>query len=253
MVRRAAPSGNTRRTLRHHKLSIPDEAQEGKKTQVNKTETEWIKVQTEVDTYDWKGHPIHLQDVPALKNPKTGKIRIYPYEVARAELAAYAKAHGLEPRDIATLLMLYAKPGPFPGGIQPLRYRLNKSLFYQWKENEKHLLGESLPRDNFVAAPRGPIPENLNGDLDRMKQLGIVDLKFIKWGEGELNKSMTIMLTEKGTEIAKSLWNKVPEPFLKVTLKVKERIFPLDSKTIRERVHREYPDYKLTYTELDTD
>jgi hypothetical protein len=216
-------------------------------------ETEWIKVQTDVDTYDWKGNPIHLRDVPALKNPRTGRIRIYPYEVAKSELATYAKTFGLEPRDVATLLMLHAKPGPFPAGIQPLRYRLNKALFYQWKETESNLLGDSLPRDDFVAAPRGPMPASLNADLERMQRMGLVDLKWNRWGEGERDQALTILLTDKGTEVSKALWNKIPEPFLKVTLKVKERIFPLDPKTIRERVHREYPEYKSTYTELDTE
>ena len=252
MVRSAAPDGNTWRKNSHHKFAISDKASEGQKTQVKKTQTEWVTIETEVDTYDWKGNPIHLKDVPALRNPKTGKIRIYPYEVAKAELATYAKRDGLEPRDVATLLMLHAKPGVFPGGIQPLRYRLNKSLFYQWKETEVNL-GDALPRDDFVAAERGPMPVHLNSDLERLEKLGLVDLKWVKWGKGELDKSLTIMLTDKGTEIAKSLWNKVPQPFLKVTLKVKERIFPLDAKTIRDRVHREYPEYKSTYTELDTD
>jgi hypothetical protein len=86
-----------------------------------------------------------------------------------------------------------------------------------------------------------------------MKQQGLVDLKWTKWSEGDMQKSLTIMLTDKGKEVANSLWNKIPELFLKVTLKVKERIFPLDPKTIRERVHREYPEYRSSYTELDTE
>ena len=216
-------------------------------------EIEWIDVRTDVDTYDWKGNPIHLKNVPALKNPKTGKIRIYPANVSKAEFATYAAESGLEPRDVAILLMLYAKPGPFPRGIQPLGYRLNKSLFYQWKDMEKRLLGEVFPRDVFVAADRGPVPVNLKSDLERLEKIGLVNLRWTRWGKGKLQQSMTINLTNKGMEIAESLWKKVPEPFRKVTLTVKERIFPLDPKTIRERVHREYPEYKKTYTELDTD
>jgi hypothetical protein len=214
---------------------------------------EWTPIKTDVDTYDWKGNPVHLRDVPALKNPKTGKVRIYPYEVARAELSAYAREYGLEARDIATLSMLYAKPGVFPGGIQPIRYRLNKSLFYQWKEMEANLLAEAFPHDDFVAARRGPMPKNLNTDLERLEKLGLVTLKWKKWGKGEMDKSLTIMLTDKGSDTAKSIWNKSPEPFRKATLKMKERIFPLDPKTIRHRVHREWPEYRSTYVDLDTE
>jgi len=220
---------------------------------VKKMESEWIRIRTEVDTYNWRGDPIHLKDVPALKNPKTGKVRIYPADVAKAEFATYAAEYGLEPRDIATLLMLCAKPGPFPAGIQPLRYRLNKSLFYQWKEMDAKLLGETFPRDEFIPEKRGPIPKNLNSDLERLEKLGLVKLQWKKWGEGEMEKSMTITLTNKAFDVSKTLWKKVPTPFVEVTLKVKERIFPLDPKTIRNRVHREYPEYQKTYTDLDRD
>ena len=35
------------------------------------------------------------------------------------------------------------------------------------------------------------------------------------------------------------------------TAKTKEEIFPLDPKTVMEKVHQEYPEFRTTYSELD--
>ena len=47
---------------------------------------EWIQTKIDMDSVDWKGNPIHLKGVPAFKNSRTGKVRIYPTDVAQAEV-----------------------------------------------------------------------------------------------------------------------------------------------------------------------
>jgi hypothetical protein len=220
---------------------------------VKKLEDLWTETQIELDCIDWEGNSIHLKDVPALRNVKTGKIRVYPADVAKAEIEQIARRYDLEPKDVALLLLLYAKPGVFREGQVHYKYHLNKMLFYQWKNMEKACLGDTFIRYEFEPAPRGPVPKNLDENLERLERKGIIIRKYKKWGTGPLDKSLITELTPTGIDIAKKLWNEVPEPFRAITLKTKEDIFPLDPKTIRKKVHREYPEYKSTYKELDRD
>lgn len=220
---------------------------------MNTMENEWLPTKIELDTLDWRGNPIHLKDVPAIMNAKTGKVRLYPAQVSLAEYEALAKKYDLKPRDIATLLTLYVKPGVFKEGSLPTRYHVNKTLFYIWKELGKKGLGEVFPHDNFVAFPRGPVPEHLESDQDRLGSKGLVSSSFQPWGPNPKDQSVLIELTPSGMQVATALLSAVADPFKETILRIKERIFPLDPKTIRERVHRDYPEYKKTYTELDTD
>ncbi len=218
------------------------------------SEKEWDKTTTDVMSVDWKGNSIHLKNVPAIRNPDTGKVRVYPSDVSNAEIRTIAEAHELEARDVPTLLTVLVKPGSFKEGQLHHQYRLNKTLFYLWKELEKEGLGEAFPHDEFIAARRGPVPKNLEGDLKRLQDRGMVSLTYKQWGTGpESRKSAIIELTNKGTQLAKEIWSEIGDPFKTATRKVKERYFPLDKKTIRERVHRDFPEYRKTYIELDTD
>ena len=216
-------------------------------------ESIWEKTKTDIKTVDWKGNTIHLKNVSAIKNKKTGRICVYPSEVAKAEIRMLTDQCGLEPRDVPLLLMILAKPGPFPKGQVHCKYHLNKMLFYQWKEMQKQRLGETFIHDEFEAALRGPVPKNLGDDLKRLKKKGIVSLSYKKWGKGPKESSLTITLTSSGAEIAAKLAGQVPEPLKEVTVEVKKQLFPLDPLTIREKVHKEYPGYKKTYVELDRD
>ena len=211
----------------------------------------WMDTKTEIDAFDWKGTPIHLEDVPAIKNAKTGKIRVRASEVAKAEIRTLAEKYKLEPRDVALLLMLYAKPGLFKEGEVHYKYHLNKMLFYQWKNMEKRYLGEAFPRDEFRVASKGPIPIHLWDDLRRLQERKVISLDHYVWGKDRGQASLITRLTPDGLNLAKELWNKVPPDLRETTLATKEEIFPLDPETIRKKVHREFPQYKKTYTELD--
>ena len=215
---------------------------------------DWERTTVDMTSVDWKGNPIRLKNVPAIKNPETGKIRVYPADVANAEIRTIAETHELQPRDVPTLLTILAKPGHFKEGFLHHKYRLNKTLFYLWKELENEGLGEAFPHDEFVKAPRGPVPKNLENELKRLADSGIVSLDYKQWGSGpDSRKSLVVELTSNGIKVAKEIWSETPEPFKKAAHKVKERYFPLDEKTIRDRVHRDFPEYRETYVDLDTD
>lgn len=207
----------------------------------------WITTKVDMDSIDWKGNPIHLKNVPAVKNSKTGKIRVDPAEVAKAEINQLAQQYCLEPRDVTLLLLLYAKPGNFEEGKIYYQYHVNKSLFYLWKELEKNRIAEAVPIDEFEAADRGPVPKNLEEDLKRLTEKCIISTK---WRENRASKITE--LTPQGMAVAEKLWGQVADPIKASTLKVKEWIFPLTPHTIKERVHRDYPEYKKTYKTDDT-
>ncbi len=213
-------------------------------------ESEWIEIETEVDTVDWRGNPIHLTGVRAFKNTKTGKTRVLPYNVAKAEVTSIADKFGMLPRDVAVFLIVFAKPGVFKEGELLFKYHLQKLLFYLWKELWKNGYGESLPRDDFLAAKNGPVPKHLGEDLTRFENKGWIKTRYEQWN-GQTSKR--IILTKDGLKLSEELWKTLPDPYKEVALKMKKRIYPLDPETIRQRVHREYPEYRDTYVENDVE
>lgn len=208
----------------------------------------WLETETVIETVNWKGEPLKLSDVKAIKNTITGEILVHPAEIARAEIRQIAKCFDIKPRDVATLLMIQAKPSYFKEGEVLFKYHLQKQLFYLWKTLQKNGYGESLPVDEFIPAKNGPKPKNLDADLDRLVEKKLITIKKEKWDGQE---SKRIILTAKGTTIAESIWNIAPEPYKEVAIKVKERIHPLTPERVRHLVHNEYPEYKCSYTEND--
>lgn len=208
---------------------------------------EWAATAINVKSVDWNGKPITIPNVPAEINTKTKKIRVNPDDVARAEFGKIAQDLGIHDRDILLFLLLYAKPGPFQRGYLCQKYKVNKMLFYQWKESEKEGLGDAIPRDEFEVEDRGPVPKNLWKDLKRLKEEGLVKVE----GGRKEQKAVTIELTENGAEIAKKLWNRAPDPYLVTTTRVKDWLFPKDPETIKHIVHQDYPEYRRVYRVAD--
>lgn len=214
----------------------------------------WTEAKIDLDVTGWKGETLHLTQVPALKNTSTGKVRVLPSEVAKAENKEIAKKYGLrEPRHILLLSALYAKPGIFEEGEVFYRYHINKILFYQWKHLEKEGFGEALVYDEFDPADRGPVPRHIKDDLEQLSQSGLVETTINQWGKGPKDGSIKIKLTKQGMEVAEKLWFAVPEQVRETTLKVKELIYPATPEQVKNRVHKEFPEYKKTYTVEDRD
>ncbi|HEX9340506.1 MAG TPA: hypothetical protein VF992_04970 [Thermoplasmata archaeon] len=208
---------------------------------------EFLRIETDTVTVDWDGNPVKLHGVPALKDTRTGKIWFDPAEVVKAELRQLAESCGVSPRQLPVMLLLQAQPGPFPGGSGHNKYKLNKMLFYQWKELEKQGLGEAYEHDRFEPAIKGPIPRELYSDLADLESKGLAKLK----GGKSQKKTLEVYLTSEGLKVAKSLWEAVPLPYREVTIGVKTELFPLDPHTIMERVHADYPEYKKIFVEPD--
>jgi hypothetical protein len=219
---------------------------------VNGLEQRWIETETTINTVDWKGKSIQIPKVKALKDPKTGEIMVYPSEVAKAEIRQIAECLGICPRDVGTLIMILAKPGNFNEGDVFYKYHLQKMMFYLWKSLGK-VYGDSLPLDQFIPAENGPIPQHLDEDLQRFEKDKLIRTRCEKWKD-ETNKVVTsrrIILTEEGTKVADELWRKLPDPYKEMTLSVKKRMYPLSPNKVRDLVHKEFPEYKISYIKND--
>lgn len=201
----------------------------------------------DVRTVDWRGKAINLRGVPAIKHPKINKVVISIGDLLRAEIREIADRVGIEERDIPLFLLLYAKPGPFQRGFLCQKYKINKMLFYLWKELEKEGLDAALQHDEFKKARRGPVPKNLWNDLKRLHEEGLIKVE----GGKKVPKTVEVELTVSGAAIAKDLWDSMPDPYLVVTSRVKDMLFPLEPETIKNKVHKDYPKYRKTYIVAD--
>ena len=207
----------------------------------------WLEIETTINTVNWKGEPIQLVNVKALKDPKTGEIMAYPSEVAKAEVSQIAEELRICPRDIGTLLMILVKPGNFNEGDVFYKYHLQKMLFYLWKLSNR-TYGEALQLDCFVPAENGPVPKNLDADLERFEHDCIIRTKREKTEYGYAKR---IILTDQGKQLASRLLSQLPKPYTEIALNAKKRIYALTPDQVRHLVHKEFPEYRNTYTKND--
>jgi hypothetical protein len=127
---------------------------------------------------------------------------------------------------------------------------MNKMLFYVWKRMEEKGFGESWIHDVFKSDRRGPVPVHLNETIRRLENLKIVKVQH---GGKAFRRPFVYELTSDGEKVADTLWEKVPETFREVFDSVKKDLMFLDTNQLKTKVHKEYPDYKATYVEPDTD
>lgn len=202
---------------------------------------------TTVDTVNWKGEPIQVQNVKAIQNKKTGETLVHPFELAQAEITQMTTEKGLCPRDAATIMILLAKPGNFNEGNVFYKYHLQKMLFLLWKSLEE-VYGTSLPLDKFKAAENGPVPEQLNDDLTRFEEQGLISISYENTEYGTVKK---ITLTTTGSKVAKDLWRDLPEPYKEAAVRVKEKLYPLTPEEVRHLIHKKFPEYRDSYVKND--
>ena len=68
-----------------------------------------------------------------------------------------------------------------------------------------------------------------------------------------MDGSKQIKLTPKGSEVAGELLKRTPEDLLVTTAEVKTMIGTLTPASVKEKVHKEFPEYRTTYTTEDSD
>lgn len=212
-----------------------------------------IEISTDVKTVNINGEEIILRNIPALRDERNNEIYVDPSDISIGEIKQLAEENNIEARDVPLLLLLCAVPGPFKKGEIQYQYHLNKMLFYLQKNLEKQNYSRAFPHDEFIAADRGPVPEHIDEDLEKLQRQSLISTKYRRWGSREKDQSKEISLTEKGIKIANSLWDRIGEIFKDEILRTKNDIFPLDPETIKEIVHKEYPEFKKSYKKEDYD
>lgn len=208
----------------------------------------WKETSVNVKTIDIKNQPIELTGVRAYICPDSDVIAVMPLDVVRAEQSSRIERFGLQDRDIATLIMLYAQPAHFQKGYVHLLYRLNKMLFYQWIKLKEIEMDEALPHDKFEAIERGPRPIHLKEDLRRLERLNYIK---ISWPKGNEKRPIEINLTKAGHDISEFIWSYTPDFIREITVHWKKELFLLKPRSIMSKVHEEYPEWKTQYSMPD--
>jgi len=223
------------------------------KKEVKRLQSMLIETTTDVRTINIHGEKIILHNIPALKDEKSNKIYVDPADVSMGEIKQLAEENNIEARDIPLLLLLCAVPGPFKKGEIHYQYHLNKMLFYLQKNLEKNNYNKAFPHDEFIAADRGPVPEHIDEDLEKLQEQSLITIKYRRWGSREKDQSKNISLTKHGITVANLLWDRIGEIFKEEILRIKNDIFPLDPETVKKNVHEEFPEYKKSYKKEDYD
>jgi DNA-binding PadR family transcriptional regulator len=216
---------------------------------LTETKENWVTENEEIFTVNWKGEEIKLDGVPLKKNNETGEVLVNIDDVIKAEQEHHTKNIGIKSFEIYPLLLLYAKLRFYPHGIIEKGYRLRKMIFYLQKRLEKNIYEKSFIFDEIVPARAGPTPKNIKETIENLAKMGLIDYTW----ENDPKISAKFTLTGKGEEIAKDLWRKTPDDIKMEILNVKEEIHLISSDALKHKVHAEYPEYKKTYTDLDTD
>ncbi len=200
-------------------------------------------VQVDIPTIDPEGNRIVLKGVRVEKDSSTGKLSIDPAIVARAEAEFIAARMGVETREVPILLTLFAKAGYFVQGVIPELSKFHKLLFYQWKRLENLGLGRGYAQQDFTNARGGPVSPSLKDDLKTLDKEGLVK---VQWSD-DVESPTIVELTPKGMSLAEKIWRATPELVREVSIDVKEDLYPMTGRAIREKVHTEYPKERRIY------
>lgn len=223
----------------------------------------WEPTTVEVDSTTLSGNSVKLEEVTAEKSGE--EIRFDIDDLLKAEQESIANTHGIKPRNIHELLLLYATTEFDKGGYIEQKYRFNKMVFYHKMALENAGYGDSYIYNKIVSAGKGPIPIDLKEDMVELQEKGIVkisatrDNKQISEGKeavsmfGKHGISMKCELTPQGIETAESLWKETPDEVKATTIKVKKDLFFIDAGQLKDKVHKEYPEYKNTYETVDAE
>lgn len=214
-----------------------------------KTMDVWEPTHAEYKMEGVNGQPLTLRDVPAQVNNKTGDIRFEADDLLIAEQEAIAARIGISARQIPILLLLRADSPSYTekmeGSIYQ-RYRMNKMLFYYWKELELLGFGESFIHDSFESKQRGPVPAHLDDDATNLAEKDLINLVI---GGKKIEKSWEYH--SKSSKLLDELWNNTPEICKKAVTKAKKDLYLLDTTQMMHKVHEEHPEFRSTYTKPD--
>jgi hypothetical protein len=196
---------------------------------------------------DNNGRKVEMKGVKAYR--REGALYFDPIEAfRRMHDEAAAKAGLKEPRDLALISALGAPLGKIQMKQVSRVYHLNKLLFYQWVKMDRQGLGEAFPHDNFLKERKGPVPEHIWEDLERLERDGLLR---IRWPTGAQHQPVPVELTPKGQAVFEALQPSLDADLLGLTAEVKAEILPMSPAELRDQVHEDFPQYKREWVEID--
>jgi len=166
-----------------------------------------IEATTDIETLNQKGEPITITNVPAIKNPVTGKISVLSDEVIKAGYRMLTDEIGLIPRDLPIMVLLWTQLGIFETE-KMYRHDLNRALFYQWAELQEY----GINSDDFEKGEA----VNLSDDLNRLEKKGFIEIEPMPYNQ-------MLRLTDKGLEVAKHFWSEISDRCKLATLTAQMR------------------------------
>jgi hypothetical protein len=207
----------------------------------------WEKSETKSVINNLSGEKMNL--ITPIYTHKQRKTQIiFLNDLIKAEQHYITRKHGLNPTQLHELLLIYTDSRFFEGKrIIEKTYRFNKMLFYIMKLFEKTEYAKAYEYNEFGAARAGPVPKHLKNSINDLQEKRLVN---VKWSHRP-GISSRFELTNKGEEIAKSLWTNMPDKLKLIYKQVKQDLSLISAKALKDKVHREYPEYKKNYTELD--
>ncbi|MEX2682421.1 MAG: hypothetical protein Q6373_012540, partial [Candidatus Sigynarchaeota archaeon] len=204
-------------------------------------------------------------DIPIYEDEETREEFFTLADFLRAEQKRVARKHGITVFNTFELLTLYADVKSKIKGIKQ-KFRFNKIMFYIGKRLEKEFGEGTLIFDEMCKARAGPVPRHLGEDMALLEAKGLVkihvdrDGKKIPGSEKEWRKliknkvgACVVELTPAGEDLARSIWAEADEDILDIIYKVKRDLIYLDTEQLKEKVHKEYPEWKKDYVENDTE
>ena len=218
---------------------------------------------TNLETRDNQNKEIILEDVPIYVLEDTGEELITLADTIRADERRIAKKYNINVYNIFELALLHADVKQRMKGIRQ-QFRFNKMLFYIWKKLKEAYGEGTLIFDKMGAGRAGPIPANLGKDIKKLKDEKLISIYITKEGKKipgskfeweELKKKniggIECELTKKGVEIALGIWEDLDDEIKEIIVDVKKMLFLMDKDAIKDKVHKEFPEYKMNYTKND--
>lgn len=218
-----------------------------------------------VKILDNQNKKVILKNVHVYIEKDTGDEVITFGDILRADQRRIARKYCISEYNIFELALLYADVKQKRNAIRQ-KFRFNKMLFYVWKGLEEEYGEKAIVFDDMIAQRAGPIPVHLKDDIKELKNKELIEIYLVKdnnkvpgsketWEElkDKLQASIECNLTVKGEKLAKKIWLDLDDETRKIILKAKTKLMYLDTEKLKEKVHKEFPEYKRDYTKNDTE
>jgi len=217
---------------------------------------------TNIKVLDGNNKKAELEDIPLYIEEGTEEELYLFSDLIKADQRRIAKKYEINEYNIFELALLYADVKQRKKAIRQ-KFRFNKMLFYIWKKFEEEYGKDSFIFDKMGQARAGPIPIHLFDDIKDLNEKKYIEIYLVKdgkkiagskenWEQFKSTASIECILTRKGHRLAEKIWRELDIRMKEIIVEVKENLMYIDTELLKQKVHKEYPEYKKDYTKNDT-